>query len=128
MWTVAPAMKSVPLIVTDVPPAAAPDAGLIANGIRCENSDVLPEGSVAVDVDAQIDADAVSQVTESVVMNRVAPNRDVGLSGVVDHAAAAVVRDHVAFAGSDASDGGAVGGCAKAVVAVRNRHRPGCVG
>ena len=30
------------------PPADGPEAGVIVNGRRCENSDVFPEGSVAV--------------------------------------------------------------------------------
>ncbi len=37
-----------PAIVTFVPPAGGPEAGLIEKMIRCENSDVFPAGSVAV--------------------------------------------------------------------------------
>jgi hypothetical protein len=40
--------KSVPLTVVTVPPAAGPEDGVIEKMILCENSDVLPSGSVAV--------------------------------------------------------------------------------
>ena len=40
--------KSVPEAVSAVPPAAGPEAGVIEKMIRCENSEVLPAGSVAV--------------------------------------------------------------------------------
>ena len=46
--TVAPSSKSMPLIVTLVPPAGGPEAGFMEKINRCENSDVLPAGSVAV--------------------------------------------------------------------------------
>src|SRR5262249_20465994 len=46
--TVAPSSKSVPAIVTGVPVPAGPDTGVIEKGRRCENSEVLPSGSVAV--------------------------------------------------------------------------------
>ena len=41
-------VKLVPEIVTAVPPAAGPEGGSIEKAIRCENSEVLPSGSVAV--------------------------------------------------------------------------------
>ena len=37
-----------PETVIDVPPAESPEVGAIEKMIRCENSEVLPEGSVAV--------------------------------------------------------------------------------
>ena len=40
--------KSVPDAVNGVPPSAGPEAGLIEKRMRCENSEVLPFGSVAV--------------------------------------------------------------------------------
>ena len=40
--------KLVPATVIPVPPVAGPDFGEIEKMIRCENSDVLPSGSVAV--------------------------------------------------------------------------------
>ena len=46
--TVAPSSKSMPLMVTLVPPAGGPEAGFIEKINRCENSDVFPLGSVAV--------------------------------------------------------------------------------
>ena len=46
--TVAPSSKSMPVIVTFVPPAGGPEAGFIEKMSRCENSDVFPAGSVAV--------------------------------------------------------------------------------
>ena len=46
--TSASAAKSVPAIVTFEPPLAGPAAGLSEKTIRCESSDVFPEGSVAV--------------------------------------------------------------------------------
>src|SRR5690242_18662502 len=48
MVTVAAPSKSVPAIVTAVPLAGGRDAGLIENGSRCEDSDVLPFACVAV--------------------------------------------------------------------------------
>src|SRR5262245_43739946 len=48
--TVAPAAKSVPLIVIEFPAAPGPEAGWDENARPCENSDVLPDGSVAVAV------------------------------------------------------------------------------
>ena len=89
---------------------------------------VVGRDSVAAYVDAQIDTDALSQLTESVVMNRVAPDRDVGDSGVVDdHAAASVVGDHVSFAGVRAADLGVRRGPADSDVPVAERQRPGRV-
>jgi hypothetical protein len=41
-------VKFVPATVIGVPPCAGPDAGEMEKMIRCENSDVLPAGSVAV--------------------------------------------------------------------------------
>ena len=46
--TVVGSAKSVPETVNGVPPAAGPEAGVIEKTIRCENSEVLPAGSVAV--------------------------------------------------------------------------------
>ncbi len=40
--------KSVPETVRAVPPAAGPEVGVIEKMMRCENSEVLPAGSVAV--------------------------------------------------------------------------------
>jgi hypothetical protein len=40
----------VPATASTAPPAGSPDAGLIEKTIRCESSDVLPSGSVAVAV------------------------------------------------------------------------------
>ena len=48
--TAAPSRKSVPARLRLVPPAGGPEPGLDENGIRWENSEVLPEGSVAVAV------------------------------------------------------------------------------
>ena len=46
--TAAPFSKSVPATVMVVPPAASPEVGRAEKGSRCENSEVLPEESVAV--------------------------------------------------------------------------------
>src|SRR5262249_28502344 len=48
--TVAPFSKSIPVRVTAVPPDAGPGRGDCGKTSRCENSDVLPLGSVAVAV------------------------------------------------------------------------------
>ena len=48
--TVAPSSKSMPAIVTLVPPSGTPEPGLMEKISRCENSEVLPAGSVAVAV------------------------------------------------------------------------------
>ncbi len=48
--TVAPASNAIPASVTAVPPAGGPEAGLTEKRIRCENSEVLPSGEVAVAV------------------------------------------------------------------------------
>jgi len=50
MVSVAPSSKSIPLKVTLVPPAAGPDSLFALKTSCCENSDVLPAGSVAVAV------------------------------------------------------------------------------
>ena len=64
--TVAPVRKFVPLIVSDVPPRPGPERGGVENGRRCENSDVLPEGSVAVAEMGEPSAAAMSVVTWNV--------------------------------------------------------------
>ncbi len=46
--TAAPVPKSVPETVMVLPPPASPEAKLTEKGSRCENSEVLPAGSVAV--------------------------------------------------------------------------------
>ena len=46
--TVAPLSKIIPARVKLVPPAAGPPPGFDEKTSRCENSDVLPAGSVAV--------------------------------------------------------------------------------
>ncbi len=48
--TVAPSSKSMPAIVTFVPPSGSARAGLVEKISRCENSEVFPAGSVAVAV------------------------------------------------------------------------------
>ena len=67
--TLALASKSVPLIEMLVPPAGGPAVGLTLKGSRCENSDVLPAGSVAV---AAISVPA-SVATGSVTSNAASP-------------------------------------------------------
>ena len=63
MDTVAPEAKSVPESVTPVPPDAGPEAGATEKMIRWENSDVLPEGSVAVALRRASVATAAGTVT-----------------------------------------------------------------
>jgi len=46
--TCAPVPKSVPAIAIPCPPSAGPESGVTEKGRRCESSDVLPSGSVAV--------------------------------------------------------------------------------
>ena len=61
-----------------VPPAGGPEAGVIEKTIRCENSEVLPSGSVAVAVTRRPAAIATGRST-SIVGVAGAVGRDLGV-------------------------------------------------
>ena len=65
-----------------VPPAAGPEAGLIEKTSRCENSDVLPFGSVAVAAIARAGLDRRGQRDVEARVAR-AVGRDLGRADVV---------------------------------------------
>ena len=48
--TVAPGSKSIPVRVDATPPPCGPEGGSIEERMRCENSEVLPDGSMAIAV------------------------------------------------------------------------------
>src|SRR5262249_27516152 len=66
--TLALARKFVPLIVRAVPPPASPDLGFAEKGRRCESSEVLPPGSVAVTEIGDPEVTGLSVVTWRVTL------------------------------------------------------------